>query len=216
VILALILSLNCSALPERILFLLPISSKSHKNVFDPLINALAAKGREITTVSSVRSSGVPSYVHEIVPVPVEEVFKEYLSPFEARKLPRLKRLFAGSDHFVEICHKVYENVEVQNLLKTGRFDLVVVNGILNHCSFWNDSDFRSPCNSPTHSSASNFNTERLGTHLSPSFVPLSFLHFTDVMTFQQRVANTVVQWIIKFAEVFYYRPIYREIKDKYH
>lgn len=57
---------------SKILFLSPVATKSHKNVFDPLIDALATRGHELTVISPMKTSKVPS-VKEIVPVNLEGV-----------------------------------------------------------------------------------------------------------------------------------------------
>jgi glucuronosyltransferase len=201
---------------ENILFLLPISSKSHKNVYDPLINALAEKGHNLTIVSSVNSSYKLPSVHEIVPVTSAEVFAEFLNPFEARKLSTLGRITQGADHWITICHKVYQNEDVQGLLKNGKFDLVIVNGIGNNCFYGMIPSFNAPSMALLTLPASNFNTERLGTHLPPSHVPMSFLDLTERMNFKQRTLNTVIQWLLIIADKLYYTPLFGAVKTKYH
>jgi len=201
---------------ENILFLLPISSKSHKNVYDPLISALALNGHNITVVSSVKPSKNIPLVHEITPTTSEEVFAKYVNPFEARKLSTLKRLFYGADHWIDICHQVYKNEEIQHLLQHGQFDLTIVNGIGNNCFYGMLYQFKCPTMALLTLPAANFITERLGTHLPPSHVPLSFLDLTEKMTFTQRLTNSLVQWMIKLAEKLYYSRIYREFKNQYH
>jgi hypothetical protein len=117
------------------LFLSPISSKSHKNVFDPLIDALASRGHELTVVSSLKSSKHPS-VKEIVPVTTNEMMSAVHNGFEIRKLGTLNmlKLFSNTTMMDLVCHKFYQHPDIQPILKRQQsFDLVIMNGLANAC-----------------------------------------------------------------------------------
>jgi hypothetical protein len=73
----------------KILFLLPVASKSHVHVFEPLIRALGERGHEITSYTSMASKGMPKSVKEVVVYPVEEIFKDMQSPFIQRQMGKL-------------------------------------------------------------------------------------------------------------------------------
>ena len=57
-----------------LLFYLPVSSQSHKNVFRPLAHALATRGHQVTLVTTIRDPvGAVDNYREIVIVPEEEI-----------------------------------------------------------------------------------------------------------------------------------------------
>ena len=59
-----LLSSVCHA--ERILFLAPVATKSHKNAFMPILEALAERGHQVTLVSTFESKKQVKNIREIV------------------------------------------------------------------------------------------------------------------------------------------------------
>ena len=200
---------------DRILFLFPIASKSHRNVFEPLINALAARGHDLTVVTPFRSKNLPSNIKEVIPISAENILlAQFQDPFELRKSGRIGTLIVNMDSVLKGCHKAYENVEFQETIKQ-EYDLVIINGFVNTCFDGVLHKIGAPHIIITTMAAPSFITEFTGNHLPSSFVPNPFFAVGDNMNFLQRVINWTGNHLIKVIFLIYYKPMYENIYRKY-
>lgn len=131
--------------PEKVLFLLPIASKSHKNVFDPLIETLASRGHEVTVISPLKTSKNPN-IKEIVPVDLETLMGHGMkNPFLIRREGKLSFISSINVTNLEVaCGAMYTNADVKLLMANVKFDLIIVNGMMNHCAFGLVGHFKCP------------------------------------------------------------------------
>ncbi|XP_069937265.1 uncharacterized protein, partial [Cherax quadricarinatus] len=119
-----------SVLTTKVLFLGPISSKSHKNFYMGIVNALADDNIQVTMVSPFKPSKVREIVHEVV--------------FSGGDLSRqVPNLFTGNKMTTptammtilpDLCVDALGTKEVQNLLKED-FDLVLLSVFVSECFF---------------------------------------------------------------------------------
>jgi hypothetical protein len=113
---------------ENVLFLFPIASKSHANVFEPLIKALASRGHQVTVVTPVKSKSPPPNVTEISPIPLGDFLGNFGDPFEMRRMGKLQALGQfGMEKIHKLCHQAYRDPEFQAVISQ-HFDLVIMNG----------------------------------------------------------------------------------------
>ncbi|ODM59400.1 UDP-glucuronosyltransferase 2B9, partial [Orchesella cincta] len=175
---------------SKILFLLPIASKSHKNVFDPLIDALLERGHELTVVSPVKSSKNSTNLREIHPV-------------------TLAVLLNFDNTFIEeVCHKFYQNEEIIKILKAKeKFDLAFVNAVPNQCVL----GLHSP-HLPRFFAIDQLPHCGVGGFFPRSFIPSPFSPFVDKMTFLERVMNFIIEML---SGHLYYQKQSAEIYRKY-
>ncbi|CAG7833891.1 unnamed protein product [Allacma fusca] len=183
------------SLAENILFLLPIASKSHKNVFDPLIKALANKGHKITVASPVAPTKPHPNIHEIVPIPLEELFQQAADPFEERRNKLGSRL--NFTLLIESCEKAHLNEEFISLQQK-QFDLVFLNGIVNDCFTGLIYKIGAPFAMLTTLATPSVVAESTGVRLPPSFVPGILTSNTDEMNFRERLTNTFMEHFMRF------------------
>ena len=61
---------------ERILFLTPVGSKSHKFAFMPIAEELASRGHQVTVVSPYKASKSITNIREIQLLKVAKLFEE--------------------------------------------------------------------------------------------------------------------------------------------
>jgi glucuronosyltransferase len=208
-------SLLSLSLCEKILFLFPIASKSHKNVFDPLIMALAARGHELTVVTPFASKDLPKNIKELIPLPaLNIILPQFEDPFEMRKSGKLTSVFVNMDGILEGCHKVYQNAEFQEALAQN-YDLVIQNGFANNCFDGAAHKVGAPHVIITTFAAPSFITEYTGNQLPSSFVPNPMFAVTDRMTFLQRLTNWLGNQLVKILLRFYYRSKYETIYRQY-
>ncbi|CAL8107618.1 unnamed protein product [Orchesella dallaii] len=186
---------------SKILFLLPIASKSHKNVFDPLIDALLSRGHELTVVSPVKSSKNYTNLREIHPVTVEEISNSPAmsggNMFENRRKGKLAVLLSFDNTFIEeVCHKFYRNEEINGILKTReKFDLAFVNAVPNQCVLGLVNYLNIPHIYLGSLPLTNAHIGGVGGFFPRSFVPSPFSPFIDKMSFMERVINFIIEML---------------------
>lgn len=185
----------------NILFLLPFATKSHKNIFDPLVLALAKRNHNVTIVTPLKFAKPVPNVHEIVAIPFEEINPSttFGNPFEKRKDGKLGFFLNWNSTFVEVgCKLLYQNEEIQHLLRQGpgSFDLAIVNLFMNGCTLGIIHTLQVPHMYVITMPAMNAFVEKTGLYLPPSFVPNSFSTFTDTMNFQERVLNFLAEYAL--------------------
>jgi len=125
--------------PGNILFLIPISTKSHNNVFEPLATELASRGHRVTVVSSVSYPYHPNLT-SIVFTPLETLMNGSMmeNGIELRRqgvITTLRYFAKGTAARVPLCHKLYQTPQIQDILnQTKPFDLIIANPLVVHCS----------------------------------------------------------------------------------
>lgn len=202
---------------KNILFLLPLSSKSHKHVFEPLIRGLAANGHEITVIAATKSSNMPQNVREIVIVKDEEIFDAWEDPLENRKNGKFGNMFMDITFAINVCDKVFESEELQTLLKTHKkkFDLAYVDLILNQCFYGLLKYFEAPyitlCTLPPWQSVASL----LGSPLPSSFVPVAFFDLPENMSFIQRVKNNFFNAITPLIMRYFYNQHLEKVYQRH-
>ncbi|ODN03640.1 UDP-glucuronosyltransferase 2B14 [Orchesella cincta] len=159
---------------KSILFLLPLSSKSHKHVFEPLIRGLANNGHEIIVIAATKSSNMPPNVREIVVVKDEEIFDDWADPLENRKKGKLGTLLWISTLPFVFCFY----------------------GMLTY--------FEAPFISLATLPPWNVISLQMGTHLPPSFIPVPFFTLPEKMNFLQRVQNNLFDWMVPYIMRYFY------------
>jgi glucuronosyltransferase len=203
--------INCA----NILFLLPIATKSHKNVFDPLIDALANRGHEVTVISPVKTSKLAN-VKEIIPLPLDEVMGSMKDGFEIRREGRLSFFTSlNTTNMARVCNHMYENKDVQWIMKNEQFDLIIVNGVMNHCAFGIIGHFKCPHIVLTTLPAPASLAKYFGNYFPLSVVPEPFLPFSDRMSFSERTLNFLFSTTISALGPLVWFPLMESVYKKY-
>ena len=192
VILPIFLNLIVITTCKDILFLLPLATKSHKNVFEPLYKALADRGHNVTVVSPVQPKVDYKNVREIVPVPFDDLIPDFPNPFERRKQGRLTTTMAANVNLlIPACDRIYSIPGFVDLINH-KFDLVFLNGFANDCFAGIVYKIGSPFIMLVSMAPPNYVASHVGNHLPPSFVPFTLLPFTDEMNLFERTVNFVM------------------------
>lgn len=208
----------------RILVLLPIASKAHKIVFDPLIKALSLNDHDLTVVSPVPSKGYPVSIKEIHPATVQEL--GYALSGNGKDLLETRRELKLENRFLPIlwntslvdigCHRLYEDVEIKYLMKgLKKFDLAIVSGLQNECALGLVYHFKIPHIYLTTTAAPNFVVSRFGHYFPTSVVPSPYTTFDDHMSFPERTINFLVETALLILARVYLYPHYEDIYRSY-
>jgi len=202
----------------KILFLLPIASRSHVHVFEPYISGLASRGHDIVSISPMILPNMPSNVEQIMVIDVDQVLKTSVHPFEMRKAGKLATLFNSTSTGAALgasCNKVFDHPRVQRMLKEESFDLVVIDILANFCVAGIVHHFKAPSIQLTTMAAPNYIANRIGNRPITSFVPSNFFEFTDRMSFLERVSNTVLDLFVLFmSDNFFIQVMDKVYQDR--
>ncbi|XP_050707399.1 UDP-glycosyltransferase UGT5-like [Eriocheir sinensis] len=115
---------------SRILFLAPLSSRSHKNFYMGIINALADRGHQITLLTPYKASRVKENVQEVV-LPNMDM-ANVISNFNVFTGNKVLRPLRFSMEAPNLCADALGDPQTQNLLKE-EFDLVILSMFFNDC-----------------------------------------------------------------------------------
>ncbi|CAG7732085.1 unnamed protein product [Allacma fusca] len=183
-------SLITESTPDKILFLLPIAAKSHKNVFEPLINALADKGHKVTVASPIPPTKPYPNVREIIPVTFEVLFQQFPDPFELRRKNKISAMLSISK-MLQGCDKAYLSKDLREL-QHDHFDLVFLSGYGNDCFLGLVHLIGAPFIMLTTVPVPSLVARNVGDRFPASFVPSPIFSFSDEMDFWERMLNLFV------------------------
>ncbi|KAK8397728.1 hypothetical protein O3P69_004484 [Scylla paramamosain] len=113
---------------SKVLVLTPISSKSHKNFYMGIINALAARGHQITILTPYKASKVHQNVQEVV-LPQMELTNFIPNLFTSGKFSGPFQLSLKAP---QMCNDALADPKTQNLLKE-KYDLIMLGMFFSDC-----------------------------------------------------------------------------------
>jgi glucuronosyltransferase len=121
---------------ERILFLTPVGSKSHKFAFMPIAEELASRGHQVTVVSPYKASKNITNLREIQLMKVAKLFEEVeIDWFIMSKQSPMVQSTTMLSHIRTVITEGYDdfahNLEVKEILEKKNVDLVVLDAIFN-------------------------------------------------------------------------------------
>ena len=181
-----------NSLSERILVLAPVCTVSHKYSFMPIIEALAAKGHQITIVSPYRPKTEIENVKEII---IEsEVFSQvYDDWFNMHRLGIGTLLVSVMNNFRVMSTAGYDslmaNQEFRTILKNRDVDLIIVDSILNDATLPIIDSLKVPFIYHVSSSIVPWTAAAMGVSPEYASIPFALSDTTDEMSFIDRVIN---------------------------
>lgn len=188
---------------HRILFLMPLNTRSETHLFNPLAKELANRGHKVTLITSANSGYKnESNLVELNPArsfTALDFMGDITDPLESRKLNANKVSFLLNFNFSFVeqeCHKVYKNEQFRKLLDGKEFDLVFTSIFFNECFHGYIHKFRAPLIVFSSMPVDYTGGALMGLRMPPSFIPSSFTAFTDKMSFWERFENTLFTWAI--------------------
>merc|ERR1712136_669356 len=204
---------------ERILVSAPYGSRSHQNSWIALIKALAQRDHHLTVITNYA-------VKEFKTLPniqqIELDMKLDTTIFgDAFK----KAIYGGgslSDSFKffnklseipsKVVNSMYTDERVQELLKSGEFDMVMVSQFFNYVSYPLAWHFNATLTQISPASILGGLTSVLGDSDHPEHLPNLFSEMTDQMNLVQRVVNTVSIEMSMVMFTWHRKSVYSEIK----
>lgn len=183
---------------------MPVSTKSHKNVWRPLAHALAAKGHQVTMVTMYEDKEWPeNYSEIVVDYNVKEIFnsvaKEVANPKDQDIFRRLRFAY-DIFHEASSVHKlVLDDPRISALVSdpNTRFDVTIVLPVMNEVGLYLANEFQSPTILFMSSVANSLLSASMGYHDNPTVATHSAsLSGQDLPSFHERLALFVEFYFI--------------------
>lgn len=189
-----LLSIIVSVSGYKILGIFPHTGKSHFDVFEPLMKALAGKGHEVTVISHF---------------PQQEPLRNYRDVSLKGTAPPLVHIFNVEDYrgwwyekYVnslvlayfgyQSCVAGLSSKQIQTFLKANEtFDLVVMEFFNTDCYLGFAHKFKVPIISLGSCTLMPWLNERFGNPDNPSYIPVNLMRHSDHMNFLERLENTI-------------------------
>ncbi|XP_055304713.1 UDP-glucosyltransferase 2-like [Sitodiplosis mosellana] len=202
----------------RFLGVLPVPSKSHYYIGHNLLKGLALEGHDVTVISPFKEKNpIKNY---------KEVFLEH-SWVESRKTMAKDNFVDFSNmYFWDMAFKYFEvgldmtnwTLSSQNLrefMKINQtFDVVVVEVCVDEALLAFGKYYNAPVVAISAFGASKWTTDLVGSPNFASYVPYTTNHYTDQMTFSQRLYNSLCYWFEDLAYPLYFIPKQQELMEQ--
>lgn len=225
----------------KILGVFPMISRSHYIVGHALMKGLADAGHEVTIICPFRQKNpIKNYKEIFLEGLLEQLLQGmcFLFNFSNRRtIPISSLLFAGAlnINFLEFSKMNYlENalmiyhmgVEGTNLTLTNpafveflatkqHFDIAIIEMFVSDAMLGLGLHFNAPVISVSTFGAHKWTTDLVGTPNIASYIPNTFLGFTDQMTFVQRLKNSLATWFDDIVMPILHDPKQREMYRKH-
>ncbi|KAA0184510.1 hypothetical protein HAZT_HAZT005992 [Hyalella azteca] len=202
--------------PERsynILMLLPVSSKSHRNVFMPLAKALTQRGHKITMLSNQPAPDNNPNIRYIEN-PSKHVDTDKVNAFEILGSPE-KMFKTFTELIPKVAQEIYKVAEVADLYEKRReFDLIVIDALFNEVMypFTHNHTFMTINPGELHPSFS----ASMGNFLNPAYVSNMLENYQHPFSLLDRWKNLIMSVILPFHwERAIVTPVQAEISKQF-
>uniref|UniRef100_A0A7G3B246 UDP-glucuronosyltransferase n=1 Tax=Lutzomyia longipalpis TaxID=7200 RepID=A0A7G3B246_LUTLO len=186
----------------RILGLFPHPGESHYQIFQPIMQALAARGHEVTVLSHFPDRANTTNLRVLV---IEEHTSLLnvmdLAVFDNRRAyNHFLEFFMLYDWGTQSCRKALGSAALQHLLASGEtFDLVITESFNTDCLLAVAHRLNAPFIGLSSCTLQPWHLDRVGIPNFPSYIPTLFMGYSEDMTFGQRLANWITLQSFKFA-----------------
>lgn len=194
----------------KILAIFPYTGKSHHYVIDPLVNALAEKGHDVTVISHFPPK-TPNGTRKDIILTSEAGHSEDvidLRDFEAiPKLLSMVQVVVESEFLYqfgkEICEVLLMNEEVLKLVKSGqKFDVALIEQFNSDCLLGIVHKLGIPSIGITSDILMPWHHDRLGASSNPAFVPCHNLGYGTKPDFFEVITSWAVCSCMKLGYYF--------------
>ncbi|XP_060833725.1 UDP-glucosyltransferase 2-like [Rhopalosiphum padi] len=190
----------------NILGVFPINGRSHWVVYESVMKALAARGHNVTVITSFpQKAPVANYTD----IDVSATFPAAMNTVGIEMvLKYLSSVFANqwfiADHQMNICRKAQKLPQVQALLRSDiKFDAVFTEIFGADCDVGFAYHFKAPLLSIMSSSHLPWSYDRVGGPDNPSYIPTIVTRAAGKMNFKERMINTLYYIYFKLAWKYY-------------
>uniref|UniRef100_A0A182MCJ8 UDP-glucuronosyltransferase n=1 Tax=Anopheles culicifacies TaxID=139723 RepID=A0A182MCJ8_9DIPT len=206
-----LLLLGCSTPPTdaaRILGILPSIGRSHYIIGAGLMKALLDAGHDVTVVSPYAMKDAPAGRHRDILLPDLAASHDVSGPdlFQYKNAPNLMVLYLVYSEIGPLTSEaLLQHPKMVELMESGeRFDAVIVESFASEVLYGLAEHFGAHLMVFSPFGASMWTNELVGTPYPYSYIPHTFLSYTNEMSFWQRFTNALVG----HADKLYYRCVF--------
>ncbi|KAF4519361.1 UDP-glycosyltransferase-05 [Ephemera danica] len=207
-------SVDCA----RILCLFPVPSKSHLVVFSEMTRELARRGHELVVASPFPLSKAPTNYTDINTMPsIFEIHQEMMSIdlYSMTEMPTYQIPFLYWYHGFKVMNGTLNDPGVLALLKDKQgFDLVICEDFLSESLYAFADYFKAPLILISSLGGFHWTNYEVGNPLEPTYVPNPMLSYSDRMTLNERLVNTLFAAAWDFGNFVFYLPRQEELRKK--
>lgn len=191
--LLLLFSVLSPCLCLNILGLFPHPGKSHFDVFEPLLKALAERGHNLTVIGHFPlKTPLPQYKD----ISLRGDTDILVDIIDVDALPKGRLIYYFSPLLlVSLARNSCKGLraeKLQDFLKTKqKFDLIITETFNTDCFLGFAHKFNVPFIGLSSCTIMPWSNTRFGNPMNPSYIPVNLLPYSDQMTFIERVENTL-------------------------
>lgn len=195
----------------NILVLFPYPGKSHFDSFALLFKTLAQKGHNVTVLSFFPSQQAISNYRDVDIEELEKFNPTLPHMFDIKTTNRKSRLLKYAMIFLleklgeMSCEIALSSKSVKDFLQEeNKFDVILLEYFNSDCFLTIAKKFNAPVIRLSSCTNMPWTFDRYGVPSNPAYMPNNFLHFSDKMTFFERVENTVFTFLFRsvYGKVF--------------
>lgn len=182
--------LSCKVRGYKILGIFPFEGKSHYIIFEDLMKQLAYRGHNITVLSHFPQITPIKNFKDVSLVPNTDIKIRF--DFDGfMKLTKPEKVLLIAKNGLRSCAHLNSSA-IQNFLKTNEeFDLILIEQFNSDCFLGFSWYFNAPHIGITTHVLMPWANHFFGSPDNPAYIPNHFMHFSDRMTFSERVMNTL-------------------------
>ncbi|PSN40304.1 2-hydroxyacylsphingosine 1-beta-galactosyltransferase [Blattella germanica] len=202
----------------RILGLFPFPARSHKAIFSPLLRELATRGHDVVIYSPYPEIPPVANITDVVMAELDyRDHKRKESLYTLKDQGMMGKLVVLWKMGLHTCEKVLQDKEVQGILQSTEihFDLILIEAFFNECLLGFAHKFRAPTVHICSHGGMFWMGDYVGNPNPHAYVPDVFFDFSDKMTFQQRVWNTLAALFARAGRELWYLPQQNTIMKNY-
>ncbi|XP_046980105.1 UDP-glycosyltransferase UGT5-like [Schistocerca americana] len=215
-VLLLLMRLPEAARTANVLVVFPMGARSHWNLGRAIAMGLHAQGHHITAVTPFSGQGPPTNWTD-VPLPnLIHFFGHTSGLFDLGKTNDFQMFVELVNYGVNSCEVYLQDENFKRLLKSGdKFDVMIMEEFFCECFLPLAHKFDIPVIGFTTFAPSAWQGDIVGNPSPYSYVPDTFLTYTDHMTFFERLHNTLYVLFCKVIREMYMMPRQEALVQKY-
>ncbi|XP_050521168.1 UDP-glucosyltransferase 2-like [Daktulosphaira vitifoliae] len=203
----------------NILGVFPINGRSHWVVYESLMKALAARGHNVTVITSFpQKSPIANYTDIDVSTAFPSVTNKIGIDLVLNVLSNthISQMFISSVQ-LKFCRETIKLPQVQGMLKSDiKFDVVFTEIFGSDCDVGYAYYYKAPLISMMSSGILPWSYDRVGGPDNPSYIPLMIMPTSGKMDFTQRLKNTIYYVYFKIVwKIFSEWPADKFLKESF-
>ncbi|KAM7342762.1 UDP-glycosyltransferase UGT5-like [Cochliomyia hominivorax] len=198
----------------KILAIFPFPGRSQYILVQPFLKALAQRGHELTVINAYPSKENMTNFRDVAVLEIHNIQQDFVTGAQQERNIWDDMTFL-SDFFTNVTVAVMKNPDVQHLIKTESFDLIILESV--NTDAWHSlgPHFKAPIIGVSSYGTDTIIDELMG-NISPfTYVPLMSTGFTETMSYWQRMQNLLLKSLELFHNQVVHLPRHENIKKLY-